>query len=168
MLSSVRFVNAQSWENVYFHFSSVSVLTNFHSRCLAVVGPEQEGSVLRLGSGWRTSAVHGHAAAGGHSPFPDFFFFFFFTSAFGVLTRRCPRQVELTQLSACRDALWGLDTHGRVFIRTLSSPCPAGLHWTSLDLSQLGTRRRSPIRSRRPSLRQQMTVVIIAHVLCGP
>lgn len=47
-------------------------------------------------------------------------------------------QVELTHLSACRDALWGLDTHGRVSIRTLSPSCPIGLHWTPLDLSQLG------------------------------
>lgn len=47
-------------------------------------------------------------------------------------------QVELTHLSACRDALWGLDTYGRVSIRTLSPSCPTGLHWTPLDLSQLG------------------------------
>lgn len=49
-----------------------------------------------------------------------------------------PPEVELTHLSACRDALWGLDTYGRVCIRTLSPSCPAGLHWTPLDLSQLG------------------------------
>uniref|UniRef100_A0A3B5L8Q2 Tectonin beta-propeller repeat containing 2 n=1 Tax=Xiphophorus couchianus TaxID=32473 RepID=A0A3B5L8Q2_9TELE len=47
-------------------------------------------------------------------------------------------QVELTHLSACRDALWGLDIHGQVNIRTLSPSCPIGLHWTLLDLSQLG------------------------------
>lgn len=47
--------------------------------------------------------------------------------------------MELTHLSACRDALWGLDTHGRVSIRTLSPSCPFGLHWTPLDLNQLGT-----------------------------
>ncbi|XP_061651275.1 tectonin beta-propeller repeat-containing protein 2 isoform X3 [Phyllopteryx taeniolatus] len=52
-----------------------------------------------------------------------------------------PPEVELTQVSACRDALWGLDSHGRVSIRTLSPSCPAGLHWTSLDLSQLGSVR---------------------------
>ncbi|XP_068607933.1 tectonin beta-propeller repeat-containing protein 2 [Brachionichthys hirsutus] len=52
-----------------------------------------------------------------------------------------PPEVELTHLSACRDALWGLDTHGRVCIRTLSPSCPIGLHWTSLDLSQLGSVR---------------------------
>ncbi|XP_028994773.1 tectonin beta-propeller repeat-containing protein 2 isoform X2 [Betta splendens] len=52
-----------------------------------------------------------------------------------------PREVELTHLSACRDALWGLDTHGRVCIRTLSASCPTGLHWTPLDLSQLGNVR---------------------------
>ncbi|KAM9356291.1 tectonin beta-propeller repeat-containing protein 2 isoform 3-T5 [Pholidichthys leucotaenia] len=52
-----------------------------------------------------------------------------------------PPEVELTHLSACRDALWGLDTHGRVSIRTLSPSCPTGLHWTLLDLSQLGSIR---------------------------
>ncbi|XP_040916355.1 tectonin beta-propeller repeat-containing protein 2 isoform X2 [Toxotes jaculatrix] len=52
-----------------------------------------------------------------------------------------PPEVELTHLSACRDALWGLDTHGRVSIRTLSPSCPTGLHWTALDLSQLGSVR---------------------------
>lgn len=49
-----------------------------------------------------------------------------------------PPEVELTHLSACRDALWGLDAHGRVCIRTLSPSCPTGLTWTPLDLSQLG------------------------------
>ncbi|RVE57688.1 hypothetical protein OJAV_G00218650 [Oryzias javanicus] len=49
-----------------------------------------------------------------------------------------PPEVELAHLSACRDALWGLDSHGRVSIRTLTPSCPAGLHWTRLDLSQLG------------------------------
>eukprot|EP00066_Takifugu_rubripes_P028769 XP_011618035.1 PREDICTED: tectonin beta-propeller repeat-containing protein 2 [Takifugu rubripes] len=52
-----------------------------------------------------------------------------------------PPDMELTQLAACFDALWGLDTHGRVNIRTLSPSCPCGLHWTPLDLSQLGNVR---------------------------
>ncbi|XP_043998671.1 tectonin beta-propeller repeat-containing protein 2 isoform X1 [Gambusia affinis] len=52
-----------------------------------------------------------------------------------------PPEVELTHLSACRDALWGLDIHGQVSIRTLSPSCPIGLHWTLLDLSQLGSVR---------------------------
>ncbi|XP_069016754.1 tectonin beta-propeller repeat-containing protein 2 isoform X1 [Embiotoca jacksoni] len=52
-----------------------------------------------------------------------------------------PPEVELTHLSSCRDALWGLDTHGRISIRTLSPSCPSGLHWTLLDLSQLGSVR---------------------------
>ncbi|XP_030575048.1 tectonin beta-propeller repeat-containing protein 2 isoform X2 [Archocentrus centrarchus] len=52
-----------------------------------------------------------------------------------------PPEVELTHLSSCRDALWGLDIHGRVSIRTLSPSCPTGLHWTPLDLSQLGSVR---------------------------
>ncbi|CAL8283345.1 unnamed protein product [Lota lota] len=49
-----------------------------------------------------------------------------------------PPEVELSQLSACGDALWGLDTHGYVHIRTLSPTCPIGMHWARLDLSQLG------------------------------
>uniref|UniRef100_A0AAR2K526 HPS5-like beta-propeller domain-containing protein n=1 Tax=Pygocentrus nattereri TaxID=42514 RepID=A0AAR2K526_PYGNA len=54
------------------------------------------------------------------------------------LTIQLPPDVEMIQLSACRDALWGLDHHGRVHIRTLSASCPTGMHWTPLDLSQLG------------------------------
>lgn len=54
------------------------------------------------------------------------------------LTVQLPADVEIVQLSACRDALWGLDQHGRVHIRTLTANCPTGLHWTLLDLSQLG------------------------------
>ncbi|KAG7277748.1 hypothetical protein CRUP_023036 [Coryphaenoides rupestris] len=46
--------------------------------------------------------------------------------------------VELSQLSACGDALWGLDSHGSVHIRTLSPSCPTGMHWARLDLRQLG------------------------------
>ncbi|KAB5562495.1 hypothetical protein PHYPO_G00018440 [Pangasianodon hypophthalmus] len=54
------------------------------------------------------------------------------------LTVQLPADVEIVQLSACRDALWGLDQYGRVYIRTLTANCPTGLHWTPLDLSQLG------------------------------
>lgn len=54
------------------------------------------------------------------------------------VTFSCVLKVELTHLSACRDALWGLDCHGQVFIRPLSPSCPTGLHWTHLDLNQLG------------------------------
>lgn len=52
-----------------------------------------------------------------------------------------PPEVELSHLSACRDALWALDSHSRVLIRTLTQSCPSGLCWTSLDLSQLGGAR---------------------------
>ncbi|XP_022528323.2 tectonin beta-propeller repeat-containing protein 2 [Astyanax mexicanus] len=57
------------------------------------------------------------------------------------LTVQLPPDLEMVQLSACRDALWGLDNHGRVHIRTLSPSCPTGMHWTPLDLSQLGRLR---------------------------
>ncbi|KAJ8333335.1 hypothetical protein SKAU_G00422310 [Synaphobranchus kaupii] len=53
-------------------------------------------------------------------------------------TVQLPPEVEMMQLCACRDAMWGLDWHGRIHIRTLSPNCPSGLHWTRLDLSQLG------------------------------
>ncbi|XP_010891212.4 tectonin beta-propeller repeat-containing protein 2 isoform X2 [Esox lucius] len=53
-------------------------------------------------------------------------------------TVQLPQDIEMVQLSACRDALWGLDQHGRVHIRTLSASCPTGMHWNLLDLSQLG------------------------------
>ncbi|XP_046901020.1 tectonin beta-propeller repeat-containing protein 2 [Hypomesus transpacificus] len=53
-------------------------------------------------------------------------------------TVQLPPEVEFGQLSACRDALWGLDLHGWVHIRTLSPTCPTGMTWTPLDLSQLG------------------------------
>ncbi|XP_052386397.1 tectonin beta-propeller repeat-containing protein 2 [Carassius gibelio] len=53
-------------------------------------------------------------------------------------TIQFPPDVEMVQLSACRDALWGLDHHGRVHIRTLSASCSTGMQWTLLDLSQLG------------------------------
>ncbi|XP_075782654.1 tectonin beta-propeller repeat-containing protein 2 isoform X2 [Pelodiscus sinensis] len=46
--------------------------------------------------------------------------------------------VEMVCYSACQDAIWGLDNQGQIFIRTLSPSCPAGMHWTKLDLSQLG------------------------------
>ncbi|XP_051502346.1 tectonin beta-propeller repeat-containing protein 2-like isoform X3 [Myxocyprinus asiaticus] len=53
-------------------------------------------------------------------------------------TIQLPPDVEMVQLSACHDALWGLDHYGRVHIRTLSASCTTGMHWTLLDLSQLG------------------------------
>ncbi|KAJ8377532.1 hypothetical protein AAFF_G00256280 [Aldrovandia affinis] len=53
-------------------------------------------------------------------------------------TVQLPPEVEMTQLCACRDAVWGLDAYGCIHIRTLSPGCPSGLHWTRLDLSQLG------------------------------
>uniref|UniRef100_A0A671RH86 Tectonin beta-propeller repeat-containing protein 2-like n=1 Tax=Sinocyclocheilus anshuiensis TaxID=1608454 RepID=A0A671RH86_9TELE len=53
-------------------------------------------------------------------------------------TIQFPPDIEMVQLSACRDALWSLDHYGRVHIRTLSASCSTGMHWTLLDLSQLG------------------------------
>ncbi|XP_066551042.1 tectonin beta-propeller repeat-containing protein 2 isoform X2 [Amia ocellicauda] len=52
-------------------------------------------------------------------------------------TVQLPPDAEVVLLSACQDALWGLDTWGRVFIRTLTKSCPSGMSWTALDLSQL-------------------------------
>uniref|UniRef100_A0A8C9SR42 Tectonin beta-propeller repeat containing 2 n=1 Tax=Scleropages formosus TaxID=113540 RepID=A0A8C9SR42_SCLFO len=56
-------------------------------------------------------------------------------------TVQLPAEIEMVQLSACRDALWGIDSQGRIHIRTLSPSCPTGIHWTLLDLSQLGNVR---------------------------
>ncbi|XP_032043968.1 tectonin beta-propeller repeat-containing protein 2 isoform X1 [Aythya fuligula] len=53
-------------------------------------------------------------------------------------TVQLPPEVEMVHYSACQDAIWGLDSLGQIFIRTLSSSCPTGMHWTKLDLSQLG------------------------------
>ncbi|CAB1335420.1 unnamed protein product, partial [Coregonus sp. 'balchen'] len=50
-------------------------------------------------------------------------------------TVQLPQDTEMVQRSACRDALWGLNYHGRIHIRTLSTS-PTGMHL--LDLSQLG------------------------------
>nr|XP_027802544.2 tectonin beta-propeller repeat-containing protein 2 [Marmota flaviventris] len=53
-------------------------------------------------------------------------------------TVQLPPDAEMRAYAACRDALWALDSLGQVFIRTLSKSCPTGMHWTRLDLSQLG------------------------------
>nr|XP_020649277.1 tectonin beta-propeller repeat-containing protein 2 isoform X3 [Pogona vitticeps] len=53
-------------------------------------------------------------------------------------TVQLPPDGEIVYYSACQDAIWSLDSLGQVFIRTLSPTCPAGMHWTKLDLSQLG------------------------------
>uniref|UniRef100_A0A669PG00 Tectonin beta-propeller repeat containing 2 n=1 Tax=Phasianus colchicus TaxID=9054 RepID=A0A669PG00_PHACC len=53
-------------------------------------------------------------------------------------TVQLPPEAEMVHYSACQDAIWGLDSIGQIFIRTLSSSCPTGMHWTKLDLSQLG------------------------------
>ncbi|KAI4791376.1 hypothetical protein KUCAC02_034039, partial [Chaenocephalus aceratus] len=67
-----------------------------------------------------------------------------------------PPEMEVFHLSACPDALWVLDSQGRVSIRTLSPSCPSGLSWTLLDLSQLGT-----------FLRDQNTDGDVTRVSCG-
>ncbi|EDL18650.1 mCG14927 [Mus musculus] len=56
-------------------------------------------------------------------------------------TVQLPPDAEMRTYAACQDALWALDSLGQVFIRTLSKSCPTGMHWTKLDLSQLGTVR---------------------------
>ncbi|KAK7802114.1 hypothetical protein U0070_017448 [Myodes glareolus] len=54
-------------------------------------------------------------------------------------TVQLPPDAEMRTYAACQDALWALDNLGQVFIRTLSKSCPTGMHWTKLDLTQLGT-----------------------------
>ncbi|XP_066134293.1 tectonin beta-propeller repeat-containing protein 2 isoform X1 [Saccopteryx bilineata] len=53
-------------------------------------------------------------------------------------TVQLPPDAEMRAYAACQDALWALDSLGQMFIRTLSKSCPTGMHWTRLDLSQLG------------------------------
>ncbi|XP_051007592.1 tectonin beta-propeller repeat-containing protein 2 [Acomys russatus] len=60
-------------------------------------------------------------------------------------TVQLPPDAEMRTYAACQDALWALDSLGQVFIRTLSKSCPTGMHWTKLDLSQLGTVRLSSL-----------------------
>lgn len=55
-------------------------------------------------------------------------------------TVQLPPDTEMRAYAACQDALWALDSRGQVFIRALSQSCPTGMHWTRLDLSQLGMR----------------------------
>ncbi|XP_075048735.1 tectonin beta-propeller repeat-containing protein 2 isoform X2 [Mixophyes fleayi] len=54
-------------------------------------------------------------------------------------TVQLPPDTEMIHMSACGDAVWALDSHSGVLIRTLSKSCPTGMHWTKLDLSQLGS-----------------------------
>ncbi|XP_069772557.1 tectonin beta-propeller repeat-containing protein 2 [Narcine bancroftii] len=54
-------------------------------------------------------------------------------------TVQLPPDVEMVQISANHDAVWGLDVRGKIHIRTLSENCPSGMHWTMLDLTQLGS-----------------------------
>ncbi|XP_038633161.1 tectonin beta-propeller repeat-containing protein 2 isoform X1 [Scyliorhinus canicula] len=54
-------------------------------------------------------------------------------------TIQLPPDIEMVQISANHDAVWGLDLKGKIHIRTLSENCPSGMHWTRLDLTQLGS-----------------------------
>ncbi|XP_078262140.1 tectonin beta-propeller repeat-containing protein 2 isoform X2 [Rhinoraja longicauda] len=54
-------------------------------------------------------------------------------------TVQLPPNVELMQIAANHDAVWGVDTRGTIHIRTLSENCPSGMHWSQLDLAQLGS-----------------------------
>ncbi|KAM9294313.1 tectonin beta-propeller repeat-containing protein 2 [Gastrophryne carolinensis] len=60
------------------------------------------------------------------------------TSPYRPSTIQLPPDTEIMLMSACVDAVWALDSQGGVLIRTLSKTCPTGMHWTKLDLSQLG------------------------------
>ncbi|XP_060685235.1 tectonin beta-propeller repeat-containing protein 2 isoform X1 [Hemiscyllium ocellatum] len=60
-------------------------------------------------------------------------------------TVQLPPDVEMVQISASHDAVWGLDLQGNIHIRTLSENCPSGMHWTKLDLTQLGSIKLSSL-----------------------
>lgn len=91
---------------------------------LASASPTKEGSALWLCQGSKdlcsVSAQHPQARPS---------------------TLQLPPDAEMRAYAACQDALWALDSLGQVFIRTLSGSCPTGMHWTRLDLSQLGAVR---------------------------
>uniref|UniRef100_A0A8C5KS22 Tectonin beta-propeller repeat containing 2 n=1 Tax=Jaculus jaculus TaxID=51337 RepID=A0A8C5KS22_JACJA len=88
-------------------------------------------------------------------------------------TVQLPPDAEMRAYAACQDALWALDSVGQVFIRTLSKSCPTGMHWTKLDLSQLGTAftyiylREHGTAPLHPSLfKGNLTVTLICKHLC--
>ncbi|XP_044128022.1 tectonin beta-propeller repeat-containing protein 2-like [Bufo gargarizans] len=60
------------------------------------------------------------------------------TAPYRPSTVQLSPDTEMIHASACADAVWALDNQGGVLIRTLSKNCPTGMHWTKLDLSQLG------------------------------
>lgn len=76
-------------------------------------------------------------------------------------TVQLPPDAEMRAYAACQDALWALDSLGQVFIRTLSKSCPTGMHWTRLDLSQLGT---APAFGPRGFLRDAVWVAGVQDV----
>ncbi|KAJ6661900.1 hypothetical protein lerEdw1_013071 [Lerista edwardsae] len=88
---------------------------------LASAAPTKEGSFLWLGQSNK-----------------DLFCVSDQNPQFHPSTVQLPPDGEMVQYSACQDAIWGLDHLGQVFIRTLSPNCPTGMHWTKLDLAQLG------------------------------
>ncbi|CAM2116294.1 unnamed protein product [Caretta caretta] len=71
-----------------------------------------------------------------------------------------PPDAEMVCYSACQDAIWGLDKQGQIFIRTLSPSCPAGMHWTKLDLSQLGKAVSTWVGILQGNLFQKAALVI--------
>uniref|UniRef100_A0A803TA95 Tectonin beta-propeller repeat containing 2 n=1 Tax=Anolis carolinensis TaxID=28377 RepID=A0A803TA95_ANOCA len=88
---------------------------------LASASPTKEGSFL-----WLCQSSKDLFCVGDQNP------------QFHPSTVQLPTDSEIVYYSACQDAIWSLDSLGQVFIRTLSPNCPSGMHWTKLDLSQLG------------------------------
>nr|XP_033809051.1 tectonin beta-propeller repeat-containing protein 2 isoform X2 [Geotrypetes seraphini] len=95
---------------------------------LASAAPTTEGSFL-----WLCQSSKDLFCVGDQNP------------QFRPSTVQLPPDTEVVNFAACQDAVWALDGLGRVFIRTLSKTCPTGLHWTRLDLSQLGAVKLSSL-----------------------
>uniref|UniRef100_A0A4W3IVS6 Tectonin beta-propeller repeat containing 2 n=1 Tax=Callorhinchus milii TaxID=7868 RepID=A0A4W3IVS6_CALMI len=88
---------------------------------MASVAPTKKGSFLWLGQSNK-----------------DLFCINDQNSEFRPSTVQLPPDLEMVLISACPDAIWGLDSKGQIHIRTLSESCPSGMHWTKLDVTQLG------------------------------
>ncbi|XP_043930469.1 tectonin beta-propeller repeat-containing protein 2 [Protopterus annectens] len=106
------------WKNIVPHGTAAASKWRF---VLASTAPAKKGNFLWLGQSNK-----------------DLFCIDDQNPYFRPSTVQLPPETEMVQFSACRDAIWALDTWGRAFIRTLSTTCPTGMHWTKLDLAQLG------------------------------
>ncbi|XP_030070049.1 tectonin beta-propeller repeat-containing protein 2 isoform X2 [Microcaecilia unicolor] len=113
------------WNNVVPHGTASAAKW---AVVLASAAPTTEGSFL-----WLCQSSKDLFCVGDQNP------------QFRPSTVQLPPDTEVVHFAACQDAVWALDGLGRIFIRTLSKSCPTGMHWTRLDLSQLGAIKLSSL-----------------------